>query len=100
MGAEASIDATDVARTGPINDAAALFGESATRVVASVTTDDVAVVLERAAAAGVPARVIGQTGGNLLRIAVAGRVLIDVSVDDAERIWSTAIEKYFRKAAA
>jgi phosphoribosylformylglycinamidine synthase II len=100
MGAEASVDAVDVTRVAALNDAAALFGESATRVIASVTTDDVAVVLERAAAAGVPARVIGQTGGNLLRIAVGGRVLVDVAVDEAERIWSSAIEKYFRRAAA
>ncbi|HEY2904906.1 MAG TPA: phosphoribosylformylglycinamidine synthase subunit PurL [Vicinamibacterales bacterium] len=100
MGAETSIDAVDVARAAAVNDAAALFGESATRVIASVTTDDVATVLERAAAAGVPARVIGQTGGNLLRIAVGGRVVVDVAVDEAERVWSTAIARYFRRAAA
>ncbi len=100
MGAEASIDATDVARVASINDAAALFGESATRVIASVTTDDLAAVLERAAAAGVPARVVGQTGGNLLRIAVGGRVVVDVPVDEAERVWSTAIERYFKRPAA
>jgi phosphoribosylformylglycinamidine synthase subunit PurL len=100
MGAEASLAGVEVARNASLNDAASLFGESATRVIASVTTDDVATVLERAAAAGVPARVIGQTGGNLLRIAVGGRVLVDVSVDEAERRWSSAIERYFRRAAA
>jgi phosphoribosylformylglycinamidine synthase subunit PurL len=100
MGAEASLAGVEVARNASLNDAASLFGESATRVIASVTTDDVAAVLERAAAAGVPARVIGQTGGNLLRIAVGGRVLVDVSVDEAERRWSSAIERYFRRAAA
>ena len=83
-----------------MNEAAALFGESATRVIASVTADDVAAVLERAAAAGVPARVIGQTGGNRLRIAVGGRMAIDMSVLDADRAWSTAVERYFRKQAA
>jgi phosphoribosylformylglycinamidine synthase subunit PurL len=100
IGAEASIEGVAAARDGGINEAAALFGESATRVIASVTPDDVATVLERAAAAGVPARVIGQTGGNLLRIAAGGRVAIDVAVDEAERTWSTALEKYFRRAAA
>ena len=45
-----------------------------------------------------PARVIGQTGGNRLRIAVGGEIVIDLSVDEAERVWSTAIEQYFAQA--
>ena len=32
----------------------------------------------------VPARVIGQTGGNRLRIATGGRMTIDMATDDAE----------------
>src|SRR5262249_43455025 len=71
MGAEVSIAGVGVAKDTVVNEAAALFGESASRVVLSVAPDGAAVVLERAAAAGVPARVIGQTGGNRLRIAVA-----------------------------
>ena len=39
-----------------------------------------AYLTERAAALGVPACVIGQTGGTQLRIAVGGRYLIDVAV--------------------
>jgi phosphoribosylformylglycinamidine synthase len=100
VGAEASIDGVNVSRDPRVNDAAALFGESASRVVVSITPDDVAEVLRRAAAARVPARVIGETGGNRLRIAVAGRTVIDVSVDEAERVWSTAIERYFVKRVA
>ena len=53
-----------------------------------------------AAAANVPARVIGQTGGNRLRIAVAGEIVIDQSVDEAERVWSTAIDRYFVQRVA
>jgi len=56
--------------------------------------------LERASAARVPAQVIGQTGGNLLRIAVDGDTRIDVTVDEAERRWATAIEQYFAKRVA
>ena len=48
----------------------------------------------------VPACVIGRTGGNLLRIAVAGEMAIDLPVDDAEGAWSMAIERYFKKQAA
>jgi phosphoribosylformylglycinamidine synthase len=100
MGAEISVAATPVARDPRINAAAAVFGESASRVVISTVPEDVARILERAAAAGVPARVIGQTGGNRLRISPGGEAVIDLSVDDAERAWSTAIAQYFVKRVA
>jgi hypothetical protein len=57
-------------------------------------------VLEQAGAAGVPARVMGQTGGNRLRITVGGRMALDVAVTDAERVWSSAIDSYFAKKIA
>jgi phosphoribosylformylglycinamidine synthase len=100
VGAEASLDAVAASRTTAVNDAAALFGESASRAIVSVGQDDATKVLERAAAAGVPARVIGQTGGNLLRIAVGGHMRIDVSVNELERAWSGAIERYFERRVA
>jgi len=56
--------------------------------------------LQRAAAAGVPARVIGETGGNRIRASVAGRLVLDVSVDEAERVWSGTIGTYFAKRIA
>ena len=100
MGAEISIDSTEISTNQELNDAAALFGESASRIVVSAAADDVTRVLELAAAAGVPARVIGQTGGNRLRMATGGRMTIDMATDDAERAWSTAIESYFAKKIA
>jgi phosphoribosylformylglycinamidine synthase len=100
LGAEASIDGVNVGQDSRLNDAAALFGESASRVVVSATPDNVTDILQRAAAAHVPARVIGETGGNRLRIAVAGRVIVDLLVDDAERVWSTAIEQVFARKVA
>ena len=54
IGAEVSIDAPPtVARERDLNDAAALFGESASRVVVSVAPEELTRVLERAAAAKV-----------------------------------------------
>jgi len=100
MGAEVELDRVRVAGSEAVNVAAALFGESASRVVIGVSPDDVTAMLQRAAAAGVPAKVIGRTGGNRLRVAVAGETVIDVSVDEAERVWSSAIEKYFEKRVA
>jgi uncharacterized heparinase superfamily protein len=69
-------------------------------VVISVVPEHVTTVLRHASAAGVPARVIGQTGGSRLRMAVAGAIVIDQSVDEAERVWSTAIDRYFAQRVA
>jgi phosphoribosylformylglycinamidine synthase len=71
--------------------AATLFGESASRVIASVAPADTAAVLDAAAAAGVPAARIGRTGGSSLRIAVDGATAIECSVTEAEARWSTAL---------
>ncbi len=100
IGAEISIEAVHAARAMAMNRAAALFGESASRVIVSTTVDNVTEVLERAAAAGVPARIVGRTGGNLLRVAVGGHMAIDLSVDEAERAWSSAVERYFQRRVA
>ncbi len=100
VGAEVSLESVDVSKRRSLNDAAALFGESASRVIVSATLDDVTEVLEKAAAANVPARVIGQTGGTQLRVAVGGRTALDVSIDEAERIWSSVIAQRFARRVA
>ena len=100
IGAEVSLEGVQVSRDAAVNVAAALFGESASRVVVSVVPEHVTTVLRHAAAANVPARVIGQTGGSRLRMAVAGDIVIDQSVDEAERVWSTAIDRYFVQRVA
>jgi phosphoribosylformylglycinamidine synthase II len=100
IGAEIAIAGVDVSSNAAVNDAAALFGESASRVVLSAAPDAVTRILERAATLNVAARVIGQTGGNHLRMAVDGRMVIDMPVDEAERAWSGALESYFAKRVA
>jgi phosphoribosylformylglycinamidine synthase len=99
-GAEVAIEGVNVSRNAHLDVAAALFGESASRVVVSTTADTVTELLQRAAAGRVPARVIGETGGNRLRMAVAGASVVDVSVDEGERAWSTAIERVFARKVA
>jgi phosphoribosylformylglycinamidine synthase len=100
IGANISVDAPEAASASAAGVATALFSESASRVIVSVAPEELTRVLERAAAAKVPATVIGQTGGNRLRIAVAGQIVIDQSVDEAERIWSNTIEHFFAKRVA
>jgi phosphoribosylformylglycinamidine synthase len=100
IGVEISIDSAEISDREHLNDAVALFGESASRIVVSAAADAAARILELAAAAGVPARVIGRTGGNRLRIATGGRVTVDMATDAADRVWSMAIESYFAKKIA
>jgi phosphoribosylformylglycinamidine synthase subunit PurL len=100
IGAEVSLEGVHVTNHAAVNVAAALFGESASRVVVSVVPEHVTSVLRHAAAANVPVRVIGQTGGSRLRMAVAGAVVVDQSVDEAERVWATAIDQHFARRVA
>src|SRR5207237_6786902 len=100
IGAEMAIEPASASPDEGTNRAAALFGESASRVLVSADVDAVSRVLERAAEAGVPARVVGRTGASRLRIAVAGQLAIDVSIDEAERGWSTSAERSSQRRAA
>jgi phosphoribosylformylglycinamidine synthase len=80
--------------------AAALYSESASRAVVTVSRQALPALLARASEAGVPAREIGTTGGGRLRMTVGGRPVIDVAVSEAETIWDTALDKYFTQRAA
>jgi phosphoribosylformylglycinamidine (FGAM) synthase-like enzyme len=100
IGAGVSINRTDVSRNETLNTAAALFGESSSRVIVSARPEHVATILDRAAAGNVPARVIGRVGGDALRIAIDGQLTIEIAIDEAERAWTSAIEHYFARRVA
>jgi phosphoribosylformylglycinamidine synthase subunit PurL len=72
-------------RVDGVADHAELFSESPSRVVLGTQRPDE--VLAQATAAGVPARVIGSSGGE--RIVVAG--LLDIAVSDAAEAWRVAL---------
>jgi phosphoribosylformylglycinamidine synthase II len=100
IGANIAVEAYEVSADAAVNRIATLFGESATRVVLSAVEGQASRILERAAAAGVPARVVGLTGGNLLRIAVDGKMAVDLPIGEAERAWRNALERHFVKRVA
>jgi phosphoribosylformylglycinamidine synthase subunit PurL len=79
---------------------ATLFGESPSRVVVSTALTQVDELLAAAKVAGVPAAVIGTTGGGRLVVRINGRPAVEVAVADAERTWATALERYFARQAA
>jgi phosphoribosylformylglycinamidine synthase subunit PurL len=98
IGATIELDAPSTPSPDPSTPS--LFSESASRIVVSVAASNEKDVLSRAAAAGVPAWRIGTTGGSRLEISVDGQQTIDVLIAEAEQIWSTALEKYFKRTAA
>ena len=99
LGADADIPAID-AGASEFGETAALFSESASRVVVSIDPSRVGELRALAAEAGVPLAIIGRVGGRRIRVAVAGRGVIDEPVADAERLWSDAIGRYFESQRA
>jgi hypothetical protein len=67
--------------------------------VVSAPDGSVAAVMARAAAAGVPASVVGRTGGAEIRLEFAGTHVVRMSASDAEARWAGAIGRYFQPAA-
>jgi phosphoribosylformylglycinamidine synthase len=85
--AESSGDTPGPSGLARLVPAAACFSESANRVVLSVDGARVDEIVRRAAAAGVPAAVLGTAGGD--RLVWAGA--FDVGLADAETAWRDAL---------
>jgi phosphoribosylformylglycinamidine synthase len=102
IGCTVDIPALNDAKTTPaaIDDNRVLFGESASRAIVSVRPADRAALIQLASSAGVPAKLIGTTGGSRLVLRVGGRPVIDAPVDVAEGVWGTAISRHFKGRAA
>ena len=77
-----------------------LFGEAPSRVLVSVADDDFGLVRMRAEAAGVPIAGQGRTGGDRIRVSLAGRPVLDIAVAEAETAWRQGLERYFEDRAA
>jgi phosphoribosylformylglycinamidine synthase len=81
----------------PLTAEATLFGESASRAVVSVAPVNVSRLLHLAAEHNVPATAIGTTGGDRIRIAIAGASALDCSVEQAETVWSSSLGSNFAR---
>ena len=99
LGAEADLPVVDMTMPG-FRDVSVLFAESASRVVVSVAATREAELQALASEAGVPATTVGRVGGDRIRVAVAGRDVLDESLAAAERLWSSAIGNYFNSQRA
>ena len=80
--------------------AATLFGESASRVIVSASVANTDGVLARARNEGVPAAVIGRTGGDRLTMTVDDATVIDLALGELEPVWASGLSPYFEGRAA
>jgi phosphoribosylformylglycinamidine synthase len=85
---------------GDVQLAATLFGETPSRVVVSAPRARATRVLALASELGVPAAVVGSTGGTQLNISVDGRRAIACDVGEAEGLWANAIARFFARRVA
>ncbi|HSL20753.1 MAG TPA: phosphoribosylformylglycinamidine synthase subunit PurL [Vicinamibacterales bacterium] len=97
MGASIDIEGAPVAGTDAAGRVATLFGESATRVVASIKEGGRERLLALARELGVPAAIVGTTGGSEIRVSVDGTPAIRCTVAEAERVWSDALSDYYQR---
>jgi len=63
----------------------------------SVSQADRTAFLQLAAEHGVPAVVIGTSGGPRIRVAIAGKPVLDAALDEAESVWSGTLAGYFAR---
>ena len=92
-----ALEGAGISPTGAWTMDLTLFSESASRAVVSTAPEALDGLLARASALGVPARVIGRTGGTRIAIAVDGTAAVDVAVAEAETGWATALERQLRQ---
>lgn len=75
----------------------ALFSESQSRVLLSVSPEQSDVLQSKLAEAGVPYAVLGTVQGDMLRIKMNGEVRVEASVKELEHAWKDAIPCHMQK---
>jgi phosphoribosylformylglycinamidine synthase len=99
-GIGADVDLSAVRTADAWVEASTLFSETASCVIVTASPERAPLLLEQARAFGVPAAQIGVTGTSRIRVLIDGRGGVDVAVDEAEAIWDTALDKFFKQRAA
>jgi len=72
---------------------ATLFGESASRIVVSVSGERLQRLFDMARELNVPVERIGETAHDRIHLSVDGVLVVDVAARVAEEAWATAIER-------
>ncbi len=76
----------------PLRSDYALFHEAPSRVLLSVTPDDLGAVLTASEAQGVESLILGETGGAELSVQLNGHEVLRTPLDELHALWDTAFE--------
>lgn len=88
-----SIGASVELKGRSIREDAFLFGESQSRILASVPRQRMKETERLLDKSSIPWEVIGRVGGEALRVTCEGEVLIDHPIRELHHLWSTALER-------
>ncbi|MEM2233636.1 MAG: phosphoribosylformylglycinamidine synthase subunit PurL [Nitrososphaerota archaeon] len=88
-GIGATVDLRRVIGDGALREDVLLFSEGRSRIVLEVRRDRMGLIRRVLGSRGVPWSVIGRTGGRRLRIRSGRRELIDLTVGELRRAWSS-----------
>jgi phosphoribosylformylglycinamidine synthase len=88
----------DFALDSTLRPSALLFGETAGRILVSFGTDEEVAIRSEAERLAVPFELAGRTGGERLRIAAGGRILIDEDVGALKEIWAGSFARAMEAA--
>ena len=89
----------DVNLQGELSQAAMLFAESPSRILISTADEQVEKIVAIAGERGIPATVIGRTGGSTLKIAVNDTLIIDRPVAEIEAAWRGVLPRMVETAS-
>jgi len=83
--------------SGGVSEAAALFAESQSRAVVSVTPDKLEAAEALLEKHGLRYTVLGKTGGNSFSMRYNGSLLVECPLDELSRLWNNAIEEIMKE---
>lgn len=92
IGAVYHLETSSAAFAEDISLAAALFGESPSRILLSVRPEHVDALKQIAASYGVPCTEIGRTGGSRVQVYLNGSRIIDCGTEELLRVWDSALD--------
>ena len=91
-GVGAEIDASEV-DTESLPATAVLYSESPSRIILSFPRSSLALIEDLASRANCPITILGQVGGDRLRIRIADEEVISAAVSELENVWRGSLAK-------
>jgi phosphoribosylformylglycinamidine synthase len=91
-GIGAELDASEVA-TDSLSATSVLYSESPSRIILSFPRSSVALIEDLASRANCPITILGQVGGDRLRIRIGDEEVISAAVGELENVWRGSLAK-------